>query len=117
MKKQNNFGINMKKWCREHEEFITAAAPSKELAEFHLEKIRMLQHERLVHLIVTFLVSIVEVFVVGLVLLRPELGVGPAIVMLGLAVLLIFYFSHYFFLENTVQRWYRIYDEMQSGRR
>ena len=47
-----------------------------------------------------------------LVLLHPELGIVPAVIMLGLAVLLGFYFWHYFFLENTVQRWYRIAEEM-----
>ena len=72
----------------------------------------MLQHERLVHLIVTVMVVMVEAFVVTLVLLHPELGMLPAVIMLGLAVLLGFYFAHYFFLENTVQRWYKIEDEL-----
>ena len=45
---------------------------------------------------------------------HPELGIYPALVMLGFAVLLGFYFRHYFFLENTVQRWYRLLDEMES---
>ena len=54
----------------------------------------------------------VEAFVVALVLLHPELGILPAVIMLGLAVLLGFYFAHYFFLENTVQRWYKIEDEL-----
>ena len=34
--------------------------------------------------------------------------------MLLLAVLLGFYFYHYFFLENTVQRWYEMLDEMNA---
>ena len=55
-----------------------------------------------------------ELFTVDLVLLHPELGTVPAVIMLGLAVLLGFYFYHYFFLENTVQRWYRIAEEMQE---
>ena len=55
-----------------------------------------------------------ELFTVDLVLLHPELGIVPALIMLGLAVLLGFYFWHYFFLENTVQRWYRIAEEMQE---
>ena len=73
----------------------------------------MLQHERLVRLIVTVMVVFVELFVVDLVLLHPELGVLPAVVMLVLAVLLGFYFYHYFVLENTVQRWYKIEDELR----
>ena len=79
---------------------MTAPA-TEELLAVHREKIRILQHERLVHLIVTVMVVFAELFVVDLVLLHPELGIVPAIVMLGLAVLLGFYFYHYFVLENT----------------
>lgn len=101
-------------WCKKHEAFVAAAVPSSELLSVHMEKVRILQHERLVHLIVTVMVVFVELFVVDLVLIHPELGLIPAIVMLGLAVLLGFYFYHYFILENTVQRWYRIADEMRE---
>ena len=55
-----------------------------------------------------------ELFTVDLVLLHPELGIVPALIMLGLAVLLGFYFFHYFVLKNTVQRWYRIAEEMRE---
>ena len=46
--------------------------------------------------------------------LHSEMGIVPAVIMLGLAVLLGFYFFHYFFLKNTVQRWYRIAKEMRE---
>ena len=110
----DTFGINMKQFCREHEARVTAAEATLELLEEHLRMIAWVQHERLVHLIVTVMVVICELFVVDLVLLHPELGIVPAVIMLGLAVLLGFYFWHYFFLENTVQRWYRIADEMRE---
>lgn len=103
----------MKNYCREHEAFITVAEPTEELLRYHEKKIAWIQHERLVHLIVTVMVVIAELFVVFLVVLHPELGLIPPILMLGLAVLLGFYFYHYFFLENTVQRWYKIYDSMR----
>jgi len=116
-KKRDNFGINMKAWCREHEAKAGAAleehAVTDQLLREHREKIQWLQHERLVHLIVTVMCVIGEMFVVDLVLLHPELGVIPAVFMLGIAVLLGFYFYHYFFLENTVQRWYKIAEEME----
>ena len=35
-----------------------------------------------------------------------------AAAVLGLAVLLAFYFAHYFFLENTTQHWYRLAEEL-----
>lgn len=111
--KRDSFGINMKQYCRDHEERIVSAQPSQEVLDEHLQKIRWIQHERLVHLIVTVMVVIGELFAVDLVVLHTELGVFPAVFMLGLAVLLIFYFYHYFFLENTVQRWYKIADEIR----
>ena len=114
----DRFGINMKRFCREHEARVTAAVEAgeatPELLEEHLRMIAWVQHERLVHLIVTVMVVLCELFTVDLVLLHPELGIVPALIMLGLAVLLGFYFFHYCFLENTVQRWYRIAEEMRE---
>lgn len=108
----------MKQWCREHEAEIKAALEEGQITEDlladHREKVSILQHERLVHLIITVMVVFGELFVVALVLLHPKLGIFPAIFMLCLAVLLAFYFYHYFFLENTVQRWYRITDEIRK---
>lgn len=117
--KQDSFGINIKQYCREHEKSIIAAVSengvTSELMDLHKEKIAIVQHERLVHLIVTAMVVFAELFAVDLVLLHPETaGIAGAIVMLGLAVLLGFYFYHYFFLENTVQRWYKLLDEMRG---
>ena len=119
--KSDRFGINMKRFCREHEARVTAAVEAweatTELLEEHLRMIAWVQHERLVHLIVTVMVVLCELFTVDLVLLHPELGIVPAVIMLGLAVLLGFYFYHYFFLENTVQRWYRIAEELREKRK
>ena len=119
MKNNGTYGINMKQYCRDHEAAVTKALSEGRVTEAlltaHLEMIRRIQHERLIHLIVTVMVVIAELFVVDLVLLHPELGIIPAIIMLALAVLLGFYFYHYFFLENTVQRWYRLLDEMKEN--
>lgn len=116
--KKDSFGIHMKQWCRDHEAEAIAALEAnrvtKEILAAHKEKLAWLQHERLVHLIVTVMVVIGELFVVYLVVVHPELGLVPALVMLGLAVLLGFYFYHYFFLENSVQRWYRITEKMEE---
>ncbi|MBR2527086.1 MAG: hypothetical protein IKE58_01240 [Blautia sp.] len=115
--KRDTFGINMKQYCCAHEKSVVASVAEKsitpELIRLHREKIAILQHERLVHLIVTVMVVLVELFTVDLVLLHPEVaGIAGAVIMLGLAILLGFYFWHYFFLENTVQRWYKLLDEM-----
>lgn len=117
---QDKFGINVKQWCREHEAAVDDAIShntvSEELISIHKEKMLILQHERLVHLIVTVMVVIVELFFTGLVLVHPDLGVLPAVIVLALAVLLGFYFYHYFFLENTVQRWYKLADALHAAR-
>ncbi len=119
MHNKDTFGINMKQWCREHETVvetaITEGKVTKELVKTHEKKLAWLQHERLVHLIVTVMVVIVELFVLDLTLLHPEFGIYPALFMLGFAILLGFYFYHYFFLENTVQRWYRLAEELDGS--
>ena len=116
--KKDTFGINMKEYCRAYEsaarEKLLGRRVTAEDLAVHQEKIRILQHERLVHLIVTVMVVFVELFVVGLTILHQELGILPPVIMLGLAILLGFYFYHYFFLENTVQRWYRMEDELKK---
>ncbi len=104
----------MKQFCRDHERYLEDRPASRELLDIHLEKLRWLQHERFVHLIVTLMVVLTELFVTDLVLLHPETGILAAVIMLGLAVLLGFYFYHYFFLENTVQRWCRIAEEIMK---
>ena len=114
------YGIHMKRWCREHERAITEALEAgrgdARLLETHLEKIRWLQHERLVHLIVTVMTVMAELLAVWLTLTRPELAPWSAAVVLLLAVLLGFYFYHYFFLENAVQRWYKLAERMMEDR-
>ena len=116
--KNDCFGINIKNYCRTHEsemrEAIAEGRVTEELFAHHLEMLRRVQHERLIHLIVTVMCVICELFVVDLVLLHSDLGILPVIIMPAFAVLLMFYFWHYFFLENTVQRWYKLADEMST---
>ena len=57
-----------------------------EILEEHMKKISWLQHERLVHLIVTAMAAFAELFAVDLTLLHPELGIVPVILMLILFV-------------------------------
>ena len=114
------WGINMKRWCREHERSVREALASgrgdAKLLEDHLEKIRWLQHERLVHLIVTVMTVLAELLAVFLTLTMPGLAPWSAAVVLVLAVLLGFYFCHYFILENAVQRWYKLAERMMEDR-
>ena len=113
------FGIHMKRWCRAHEKAVRTAMAAGSgdirLLEKHLEKLRWLQHERLVHLIVTVMTVMAELLAVWLTLTRPDLAPWSAAVVVLLAVLLGFYFYHYFFLENAVQRWYILAERMMDS--
>ena len=111
----DRFGINMKRYCRDHEAAVAKAAPSPELLADHMEMLRRLQHERLIHLIVLVMTALAELFTVDLALLHPETNPAAGVAVLVLAVLLGFYFYHYFFLENTVQRWYVVADRLKAA--
>ena len=120
MRKHNDrFGINMIKYCEEHEAYIqkqlNAAVDLERLLKYHNRKIRWLQHERLVHLLVTMLIAILFLFLFGMTLFIE----GNLLVWLLLGIvmlLLVAYLFHYFKLENTVQHWYRISDEIQHNK-
>lgn len=84
------------------------------LLEEHLIKIRWLQHERLVHLLVTMLVAVLFLFLYGLLLLASFSVL--VLILLGIvAILLAAYIYHYYRLENTVQRWYKLADEIRTA--
>ena len=71
--KSDRFGINVKRFCREHEARVTAAVAAgeatEELLEEHLRMIAWVQHERLVHLIVTVMVVLCDGGAAGVLLL------------------------------------------------
>lgn len=114
MRKSRRFGISIRKYCREHEAVVTARLESNdeldELLTFHGLKIRWMQHERLIHLIVTLIFTVLFLFSFGL----CYTSANPLTLLL-LAFVLVFliaYIRHYFFLENTVQYWYTLYDNI-----
>lgn len=73
-----------------------------------LTQIQFFQHERLIHLIVTCLFSLLTVFSIFFYLLTVNLLL---LVLTGLFfVLLIPYIAHYYCLENGTQTLYRYYD-------
>ncbi|MDY6352886.1 MAG: hypothetical protein SPL57_07590 [Lachnospiraceae bacterium] len=119
MMRQDKYGINVKKWCREHEKQVegflsgdhTAEETKKELS-YHLRKLHFLAHERLIHLIVVFFTIVITLCALMVMLFLPETFLASAPIFLGFLILLAFYLAHYFFLENTVQHWYRLYEEL-----
>lgn len=113
--RQDRYGINMTQYIRNYERYmhgrLEQSGDRQALLDYHLLKIGWLQHERLIHLIVTALVAVLLLFLYGLVLLTA--GQPLVIVLLaGAAVLFVAYLVHYFRLENTVQRWYQYADQL-----
>ncbi len=75
-----------------------------------IEHIQFMQHERLIHLLVTMLFASLLMFGFVLILLYFSW------ILVGFTAIIffveIFYIFHYYKLENGVQKMYRLYDEL-----
>lgn len=87
----------------------------EEIYAEHMDKIAFMQHERIVHFLVTMLFAIVLTVFMTAMLFTQNLAI--LILVTIILVLLGFYIKHYYFLENTVQKMYRVYDEILDKRR
>ncbi len=85
----------------------------KALKKEHLAQISFFQHERLIHLIVTSLFTILELLSVVIFLINPDKT--TVIFSIAIATLLVPYLLHYFTLENEVQKLYIQYDKIQEA--
>lgn len=81
------------------------SAELEKIIDEHLRQLQFLQHERLVHLIVTMAVMLL-VGVVGIACILHPLCLSIEL------ILELFYLRHYYFLENTTQYWYRLYNQL-----
>lgn len=109
----------MEEYLRRHEAFVRGWLVSAGegvdwagLARFHRAQIGHLQHERLVHLLVTLFFGACTLLTLVVVVLRPEWP--TAFLLLLLLALLVPYVAHYYRLENGVQRWYHLANEIES---
>lgn len=116
----------MKKQIQEHINFIQntlekegAGFDWKALSNFNRTEISFFQHERLIHLLITFFFVFMFIGVVVLELILLNTGESVTFLINGLSlinaislVVLIFYILHYFFLENSVQKLYRLDNEI-----
>lgn len=84
----------------------------------HLTQLSFFQHERLVHLIVTMTVALLELLSLCLFVYCCSTGNGSVIGSGALCVvflgLLIPYIGHYYLLENKVQEMYAQYDRIME---
>ena len=100
-------------------EKLKKCTDEKELAEIkaeHMDKIAFMQHERIVHFLVTFMFAIVLCLFVAVMIFISKDGGMTTIGVMALVVIIMvlegFYIKHYYFLENTVQKMYKVYDEI-----
>lgn len=108
----------MVKYMKSHEKFIMEKIDSSEdydwekLAQYHKVQFEIIQHERLVHLLVTLFFGLFFLLTVLFAAVFDRVDILP----LGLLflVLLVPYIIHYYKLENGVQRWYTIYIRIQD---
>jgi hypothetical protein len=86
----------------------------QELLEDHGRQILWMQHERLIHLLVMLFVCLFALLALGFAIIEPIL---PHFILFGLLMILaVAYIIHYYRLENGVQRWYELYNEIRSRR-
>lgn len=105
----------LKKYMKSLRQSLDGAESTDELEKImaeHKDKIAFMQHERLVHFLVTMMFAIILVIFVGVHLVTENILVSVLVVII--TVLLGFYIKHYYFLENTVQEMYRVYDEINA---
>ncbi len=83
---------------------------NEDIKKDFLEHIQFMQHERLIHLLVTMLFASLLMFgfIIMLIHFSWILVVFTAIIF----IVEIFYIFHYYKLENGVQKMYRLYDEL-----
>jgi hypothetical protein len=92
----------------------TSSVDWKEILKYHQKMILRIQHERLVHLLVTIFAGLVMTATVFIVIITQKAD----LLALALILLVLFaaYLLHYRFLENTTQEWYKIEDKISSMR-
>ena len=118
----------MKKYLKEHINFIENILQKENndfdwdsLSDFNRTQIGFFQHERLIHLLVTFFFGLIffgsvmaELGMInagnGLIFLNAGLLLVSAI----LLVMLGFYIGHYFILENGVHKLYQLEKEIMK---
>lgn len=105
----------MKKYFSEYIAAVLAALENSEtdfsaLKDELLIKIGFMQHERLIHLLVTILFALLLFMCLIAFFVSGNMGMLAAAVLM--LALLVPYIAHYYFLENGVQKLYRIYDDV-----
>ena len=87
-------------------------AAFRDLLEAHDRQLQWMQHERLAHLVTLLFVCLFALLSLGYALAYPAV---PCFILSGLLIILsAAYVIHYYRLENGVQKWYRLSDEIRN---
>jgi cell division protein FtsW (lipid II flippase) len=78
----------------------------------HRDMIAKIQHERLIHLLVTIFVGLVMSSSAFITIITGKTDL--LFVCIPLLILFIAYILHYRFLENTTQNWYLLEDQIKG---
>jgi hypothetical protein len=100
-------------FIKAHEKKLADASFDEDFLAYHLTQIRFLQHERLVHFLVMLFVMVALLVFFALFLIFQDMVIFGLFLLC--LVLTIFYVFHYFKLENTVIKWYFIYNERRQN--
>ena len=84
----------------------------RELLAYHDKQIQWIQHERLIHLIVTLFVCLFTLLSFGFTVI--EFSTMFVILSVLLLILSFSYIIHYYRIENGVQKWYLIYNKIRQ---
>ena len=110
-------GKKLKNYIAELQKLLESGEPISDVEAFKKEllvEIEFWQHERLVHLLVTFLFALLTM---SLIIVSFFYASIPMLLLLLLfIVLLVPYIRHYYILENGVQTLYTIYEKVVSMR-
>lgn len=107
----------MTEYLKNYMEYITKkladctdSSAIDEVMSEHKDKIAFMQHERIVHFLVTMMFAIIlTIFMCAMLMVE---NIMLLVLVAIILVLLGFYIKHYYFLENTVQKMYCIYDDI-----
>ncbi len=108
----------MIEYMKKHEDYIKRLLESKEeqdwgkIKELHKVQIMFMQHERLVHMIVTLFFGLFLAITFGMALLFNKNLLYFLVFFIG--VIEVFYLLHLYKLEKGVQRWYGLYNELNK---
>ena len=105
--------IKLSNYCEELEKKLKKNEVNKELTEEVYTWILFFQHERLVHLIVTFMTAMGTIlFLIGFLALE---SIGLFLLFLITLCLFIPYIFHYYYLENGTQKLYDLYFDIKKA--